>query len=379
MVKVCVVTLYKHNYGAFLQAYALQQFLKDKGYEPCILDYDYFKDNAILGISTNRIRNPVSFLKSIAYRISRYRVFRQRDVLLDQCAKKMMNQTKYYKHYLDVKKDPPMADIYITGSDQVWNPTISGQGFASRLLDFAPENGSVLCSYAASVGVKEFSRKVQYEIRNHLKRFDRISVRELASAEMIRDLTDKVIVLHKDPALLLTKEQWDRFQVKVESQKPYIFIYLAQNDPKLVAYASHLSEQQGWDVVDCHGSINYHINHCVNGNRILSPMEFVGGIRNAAYVVTNSFHCLAFTIHYKKKAFVKMPPNGAGRLSELIHAMSLERITVPELISDSELVGIYNKTEACLASERKKAEEYFSDLNEVLKKKRAHDDSSKIV
>ena len=371
MRKVCVVTLYRHNYGAFLQAYGLQRFLENLGYDATLLNYDYFKDHAILGISLSKIKHPVSFVKSITYRLLRYRVSKDRDRIIGNSAVEHLKETDYYRTYKSVRNNPPAADIYITGSDQVWNPTISEQGFMSRLLEFVPDGNNVLCSYAASVGVKEFREEIKKEIRMNLNRYDRISVREPASAEMIRDLTDKVISLHKDPALLLTTEQWDKFQVKVETNRPYVFIYLAQNDPDLIEHTIKIARKHNWDVVDCHGSVNYHIKDCANGNRILSPMEFVGGIKNAEYVVTNSFHCLVFTIHYKKKAYIKRPPKGAGRLSELIDNMSLERITQKELINDNELNDIYSKTEVYLANERIKAEAYFHELNVILDNKEA--------
>lgn len=370
MTKVCVVTIYKHNYGAFLQAYALQRYLEKIGYEASVLDYDYFKDHAILGISVKKVKNPVTFAKSLIYRTLRYGVSKERDRILEKCAKETMIQTQYYKTYEAVKKEPPEADIFITGSDQVWNPTISEQGFLSRLLEFAPNDHLVICSYAASVGVKAFSDEVRKLVMDNLNRYDCISVREPASADVIRDLTDKEILFHKDPALLLTSEQWDLFAEKIESKKPYLFIYLAQKDPDLVKYAVELAKEKGWDIVDCHGSVNYHIENCINGKRIFSPREFVGGIKNATYVVTNSFHCLVFSIHYKKRAYVKMPPKGSGRLSELIENMSLDRITQPQFIKEEEVNDIYSKTNSYLETERKKSQEYLRGLKTILEAKR---------
>lgn len=367
---VCVVTLYKHNYGAFLQAYGLQKYLESMDFDARVLDYDYFKDHAVLGISLSRLRQPVHFAKAVLYRALRQSVSKQRDEILERCASERLHQTKYYKTYKAVKADPPVDDIYITGSDQVWNPTISEQGFASRLLEFAPQKENVICSYAASVGVPGFSNEVKASVRENLKRFDCISVREPASEKVIQDLTDKQIVLHKDPALILNAAEWGKFAVKIETDQPYIFLYLAQRDPELIKYATEMAARMNMRIVDCHGSVNYTVANCVNGSRVLSPMEFVGGIQNAAYVVTNSFHCLVFSIHFKKKAYVRMPEKGAGRLSELIANMSLQRLTAPDCIADGEEAEIYQHSDAYLAAEREHASEYFNQLREILRRKR---------
>lgn len=369
MSKVCVVTIYKHNYGAFLQAYASQKYLESLGYEAVVLDYDYFRDHAVLGISLKKLRKPLLFFKELIYRLLRYRFSKQRDKMLEQCAAEMIRQTKYYRSYRDVQKNPPETDIYITGSDQVWNPKISEQGFLSRLLEFAPEKGKILCSYAASVGVQSFSEEEKKLIQTNLNRYDCISVREPASEQMIRELTDKEIFLHRDPTLLLSAKQWDLFKKEFPTDRPYLFIYLAQNAPELVQYAVDLARKNDWDIIDCHGSANYYIKGCANGSRFLSPMEFVGGIKNAAYVVTNSFHCLVFSIHYQKRAFVKLPQKGASRLSELISSMSLERLLKPEMIEEGDEKEIYSLTDEIMLLERKKAADYLLELGRLSNQK----------
>lgn len=370
MPKVCVVTLYRHNYGAFLQAYALQRFLERAGFDAELLNYDYYNDHAILGISVKRLRHPASFAKTAAFRLSHRGAFRERERAIGRCVEASLLESARYRTYGAVKKHPPKADVYMTGSDQVWNPTISEQGFLSRLLDFAPNERNVLCSYAASAGVPAFSDQTAALMRTCLARFDKISVREPATEAAIRPLTDREIVIHRDPVLLLPAEDWDGFAEGAKTERPYIFIYLAQKDPELVRYAIDLSEKTGFGIVDCHGSINYSIPNCVNGKSILSPTEFVGGIKNAAYVVTNSFHCLAFSIHYHKKAYVKLPPKGAGRLSELIGGMSLQRLLQPEPIRDGEEEEIYTHTADFLRAGQEAARAYLAELSRILAEKR---------
>jgi hypothetical protein len=370
MKTVCVVTLYRHNYGAFLQAYASQRFLEQLGYDAIVLNYDYMKDNTVLGISIKKIRKPVSFAKTILYRLTRLSVAKEKDRILSNSADQKIKQTSYYKHYTELCKTPPNYDVFIVGSDQVWNPEISEQGFPSRLLGFVPDNSkSVLCSFAASVGTDHFSENDQEMFRKNLKRFDAISLREESSVSLIKQVTDKDIAIHKDPALLLDDKQWSEFATDPYPGKKYVFLYLAQKSPELVGFAEKIAKAHDWGLVDCHASVNYELNGTLNGKKILSPMEFVGGIKNAAYVVTNSFHCLVFSIHFQKKAMVNLPPKSASRLMELIENMKLHRLMEEKEIYDGEEVEIYRNTFDYLKNERFKAKKYLSGLADISAKK----------
>lgn len=365
MNRVCVVTLFKHNYGAFLQAYALQRFLESIGYEAKVLDYDYYHDRTILGIYIGKIKTPVSFAKMIINRVLRLGVIKKRDDVLEECANRVIKQTEHYRSYRSLKKKPPEADIFIVGSDQVWNPGLSEQGFLSRLLEFVPNGNYVLSSYAASMGVKSISEDAKKAFHNNLDRFDCISVREADSISLLSPLVKTEIEVHRDPSLLLDAGQWNDFCEAIPAKKPYVFIYLAQKSPELVSYAEEIAKRNDWDIVKCPGNVNYSISNNIIGDRFITPMEFVGGIRDAAYVVTNSFHCLVFTIHFKKKAYVILPPKGASRLGELVSNMKLFRLTERSFISDEEIEQIYENEPAFMAKERQHAKEYLLHLNDI--------------
>ena len=366
MNKVCVVTLFKHNYGAFLQAYALQRFLESIGYEAKVLDYDYYNDRTILGIYIGRIKTPIPFAKMIINRMLRSKVIRKRDAVLEECANKKIKQTEHYHSYRSLMKNPPKADIFIVGSDQVWNPGLSEQGFMSRLLEFVPNGKHVLSSYAASMGVKSVSEDAKNAFRNNLRRFDCISVREADSISLLSPLVNIDIDVHRDPSLLLDAAQWSEFCETIPAKKPYVFIYLAQKSPELVSFAEEIAKKNDWDIVKCPGNVSYTVSNNIIGERFITPMEFVGGIRDAAYVVTNSFHCLVFTIHFKKKAYVILPPKGASRLGELVSNMKLFRLTERSIIKDEEIDQIYENADAFMAKERQHAKEYLQHLNDIL-------------
>ncbi len=370
MPKVCIVTFFKHNFGAFLQAYALQRMLGLLHADAELLDYDYARDRTFLGVPFSMARRPLVFSKSVLYRLMRRRVRKATDAIFRECAERLIPQTRYYRTYKDVKATPPDADVYLVGSDQVWNPEMAPQGFLSRLLDFAPEESRVLASYAASIGKNTLSDHDKKMFMEKLARFDALSVREASSAALLDGLTDKPVLIHKDPTLLLTSDEWDGFARNVPFRKPYLFLYLVQNDPALVAKARQLAKGNGWGIVACLASANYSIPESLNGNAVLSPPEFVGGIRGAEYVVTNSFHSLVFTIHYGKRAFVKFPVRGADRLRELVDAMDLQRLTENRLVQPDELSDIYARVRPHLEAERTRAQDYLRHLLDIVRQKK---------
>lgn len=372
--RICVVTFYNQNYGAFLQAYALQKFLINAGYDPFVLNYNYSKDHTVFGVPLIRIKSPYSFVKSVIYRMLIYKTSRKNDRVISEAAEKNIVQSAYYRTYDEVVNNPPYAEIYVVGSDQVWNPNIFEQGFPSRLLLFANNQSSVICSYAASIGILYLNGAKKRAFLEGLRRFDSISVRESRAAITLKDVTDKKILVHRDPALLLSANEWSEFSKSVYDSKPYVFLYLAQKSPDLINYAKNIARKNGWAIVNCPAGVRYSIK-CENKNgilnNVLSPMEFVGGIKNAAYVVTNSFHCLVFSIHFKKKAYVQIPPKGSARLAELINSIGLERLTNPEEMIDSEIDRTYENADAFLSNVRSSALEYFADMERIWKEKNA--------
>ena len=370
MEKVCVVTFFKHNYGAFLQAYALQRVLMELGCDAEVLDYDYARDSTFLGVSIYKARNPFRFLKGILYNAIRRPVRTRIDLVFQECAARVIRQTRYYRTYREVKSSPPEADLYLVGSDQVWNPELAPQGVLSRLLEFVPKGPKVLASYAASMGKTMLSPKEKELFKANLERFDGLSVRESSAEAALSGLTDKPIEIHQDPALLLSSADWGAFAQELPYRRPYLFVYLVQNDPALVAKARTLARENGWGIVACQASANYSIPESLDGNAVLSPQEFVGGIRGAEYVVTNSFHCLVFTIHFGKRAFVKFPRRASDRLRGLVDAMGLQRLTEDRLVQPDELPAIYAQVRPHLESERIRAQNYLRNLLDIVRQKK---------
>jgi hypothetical protein len=151
-----MITMYKVNYGAFFQAYVLQRTLEGLGYAPELIRYDYLRDGMIGEVPLDHLRTPVRFFKEAAVSILKGREHRRRNAVIEECVQRRLRESpQYYKTYRKLEKQPPRYDIYLTGSDQVFNPRLEPRAYKSRLLAFAPGR---MASYAASAGALDFPK-----------------------------------------------------------------------------------------------------------------------------------------------------------------------------------------------------------------------------
>lgn len=194
-------------------------------------------------------------------------------------------------------------DLFIAGSDQIWNFAIT-RGDTAFLLDFVtdPQKKS---SYAASFGFDYIDEAAKPVFARLLPQFTHLSVREQSGARLVKQITGKDVPVVLDPTLLLPREHWAAFAAQVPS-KGYVLLYLMNENDKIISFAKNLARQKGLPI-RCLSSNKLKGIPCVGG----TPEEFVGYFQNAACVVTNSFHGLAFSINLHKEFFVdRLPPLG---------------------------------------------------------------------
>ncbi|MDE5917069.1 MAG: polysaccharide pyruvyl transferase family protein, partial [Oscillospiraceae bacterium] len=196
--KISVITLHTvNNYGSALQTYATQKVLKKMGHTVEFVDYcrnDNIGEDAVdkalqspsmkkirrlwdwSGASRKLIRIPLRFL--LAYKRKPMQVF----------LKKRVNLTKHsYYSMNDLMSDVPKADIYMTGSDQVWN-SIWNKGIEKPyFLEYAPK-GKKRIAFAASIGRTELSKEEIPEIAAMLKKYNSISMREDSGVKLLKNL-----------------------------------------------------------------------------------------------------------------------------------------------------------------------------------------------
>ena len=352
MSKVAVITLhYIRNYGSVLQTYATQKKLELMGHQVEIIDYvrPNAEDSEILkeGLQSKHFGKNV--VKVIAYiALKKFENIKRKKVCVDFLSQNV-SLTRKYKDYEDLQNEPPIADIYCTGSDQTWNSEYNGGVLPAYYLAFAP-NGKKRVGYAVSIGMDLIRENEQTEIRAYVNKYDAISVREDRAKQLLEELGCTNVEHILDPTLVLNKEEWSDMIAPRMIQERYIIIYRLNPNPEMEQFAKELSEKTGCKIV----RMSYYLNHLKEqGKMIYTPTvnQFLSLINYADYVITDSFHCTAFSLNFNKEFFIFYPGKYNSRLQSVL-----------------ELTG----TEHRVMNDKKKYEPIdFGRVNNVLNKERA--------
>ena len=323
---VAVMTLHNSpNYGSCLQTYATQAVLAGIGVAPRIIDY--YREDAIPENETDRALNgqlvkkmPIFRLpgvKALA-RIPVSRIVARRAAPLNEFRRSRLALTdrKYYS-YEDLEADPPQADIYCTGSDQVWN-SVWNKGFNKAFyLEFAPAEAKRI-AYAASIGKSSLEEWEKAPMREALLKYSHISVREEEAVELLDAIGVHGAVPVIDPTLMLDQPAWGRIASNESVPKqPYILIYQLNKNPEFDQYAQKLGKKLQLPLY----RIAYGIHEKRKGEHtIVCPTveEFLGLFMNAEYVLTDSFHGTAFSLNLGRKFVSISPGRFSGRIMNLL-------------------------------------------------------------
>ena len=331
MKSVGILTFYKsENVGAVLQACALQQVLTEMGYSAQIIQYlDQKKKQSRLSKGKRIIHNLwYTGIKRGLLRDLRWRR------ICDFVEKYDTLSEKAYFSQAAIHKDPPQYDIYITGSDQVWNPSVTGND-ETYYLTFAPAE-AIRLSYGASLGNISVLQKDPEKLKYMLCQLDAISVREKDAACAISDLIQKPVTQVLDPTLLLDAQRWMRFTANSAPvvKHPYILCYYMPGNAAIEKgirnIAETLHKKTGLPVVNIGKKDWQKLRFCKEDLFDHGPLEFLWLIQNAACVVTNSFHGTAFSINFGKPFYVPATGNEntaitrTSRIFSLLSALELE-------------------------------------------------------
>ncbi|MBP3627788.1 MAG: polysaccharide pyruvyl transferase family protein [Clostridia bacterium] len=290
------------NYGTALQAAALGNALASYGNDVSFLDH-----RCPLIDQSNSIFN-LSEIFDIKYTLAHL-------INLDVSIKRKQKFKSFQKKYIPLAEDNPDAyDVLVAGSDQIWNYNLTDDDFY-YFLDFKKNNNKKV-SYAGSFGIAEVDEKYHQKLKRLFLDFDHISVREKQAANIINNIAGIDVPVVVDPTLLLNKSQWEEMAKGTSSDSKYIFVYTVFNDEKLWDFAEKLSKDTGLPIK----TISYSKLHRHNAiyDYTAGPSEWLGYIKDADYVVTNSFHGVAFSINFKKNFFFNIPANAKSVGSRLL-------------------------------------------------------------
>ena len=323
--KASVITLHTvDNYGSVMQTYATQQILKKCGYDVEFVDY-WRKDNLphnraekMLESSTLQKLKPLwdvnSFTRKVTIAILKMMLENRKSPMWRFLEEKVQLTKLRYCSYEELEANPPAADVYITGSDQVWN-SIWNQGIdRSYFLDFAPA-GKPRIAFSASIGREQLDAEEIPETKKLLEKYSAISVREQSAVELLASMDIKsTLVL--DPTLMLEANEWRKLAAKHRTAKPYLLIYQLNPNPQMDQYAEQLAQKKQWDVI----RIGFGRSDRRKGGKCVmlpSVEEFLGLFCSAACVLTDSFHATAFSLNLGTD-FISVLPGRFGTRIESI-------------------------------------------------------------
>lgn len=286
--KIGILTFHDaDNLGAVLQAYALQTVLETKlntktPYDVEIIDYCCDAVEKTKKVSLSSKKAIIKALPMKCYYAIKHRGFKRF----------RKNRLKLSEQYTKntVTSCADKYDIFIAGSDQVWNLECSGNDY-TYFLDFASDEKK-LCSYAVSIGNYNFSDEEKAKIQSFLKRFNTLSVREENALKLLKSVGLHSVSIHSDPVMLLDKTEWLEIASKRIIKNNYVFVYMIKEDSKLLEEAKAYAKKHNLKLVCNKSSLKF----IQNG----SPEDFISWIYYADAVFTNSFHGTAFSLIFNK-------------------------------------------------------------------------------
>lgn len=288
-----------YNHGASLQAYALQTYLESLGHDVRIIDYkpDYLSNHYKLGAVSNPAYDK-PFVKQ-AYLLAKLPgrlMALKRKRAFDRFTKQYLKLTDRYHSNEELKKNPPKADVYIAGSDQIWNTLLPNGKDPAFYLDFAPQ-GKKRITYAASFATTDIVDGYKAFVMNMLHNLDRISLRERVSLLLLTSLGRNDGVAVCDPVFLLSREQWDSLLPSRQTNEKYLLVYDAESSSILKDVATSIAAAKKLKIYSVSA---YRQEYCDKNYWASSPLQFVQLIRDADFVVSNSFHASAFSVIFER-------------------------------------------------------------------------------
>lgn len=330
--KVSVITLHTvSNYGSALQTYATQKIIEDMGHTVEFVDYcrpQTLPKNNVERILNGRIMTKLKFIWGVndfTYQFTKslltYYLERKKNIINKFIEKNIhLTKTKYFS-LEELKKNPPCADIYVTGSDQVWNSIWNSGIDKAFFLDYA-KPGKLRIAFAASIGRTSFDNEEAAETKQLLEKYDYISMREKSGVELLSDIgIESQLIL--DPTLMLDKYSWKAFAKDIKEKEKYLLVYQLNLNTQMDEYAEKLAKKKKWKII----RISYGTSEKQkSGKCIVKPTveRFLGCFVNAACVLTDSFHAIAFSLNLGVDFISVLPPQFSVRITDILRLTKTE-------------------------------------------------------
>ena len=330
MKSIGIITIHKiNNYGSVLQAFALQKACEFLGNKVEIIDYKFPNQYHL----THKYQSKYDSIPNEPRLIKLFfawALIRQHRGIGLFVKKYQHLSNRQYNSPKELEIFKPLYDVYMTGSDQIWNPRHCG-GDPSFMLHFAV-SGSRKISYAASICADHLPQDLNESYCKLLGKYQFISVREKSSVNIIKKITGKEPYTVVDPTLLLSRYQWNEIAIKKRLIKNkfilcYFLNYSFNAFPYVEKLVEYIHKKTKYDIVYV-GRPPHHLSFFHTYYRVgASPEEFLSLMRDADMVLTTSFHGTAFAVNYGKPLFTVVQDKNAcdSRQVDLMCQLGLEK------------------------------------------------------
>lgn len=310
--KISLITLHAiKNYGSVLQTMATQMMFESYGYEVEVINY--IREDSL-------DKNLMKYWcgDNLIKKIAMYPTLKRWKTVFNDFVKAHINLTeKTYTYESDFQDFLLDADIYCTGSDQVWNSGWNGGIEKALFLSFVPEN-KYKFAYASSFGKKSLSEEEVNVTKQYIDQYQFISVREDSAKTILEEQYGYTKCWHVvDPTLAYDGEFWRKMAPKSKLKGDYILIYNLNRSKAFDDYAVKLSKRTGIPLVRLCTRYDQFYRP---GKSILVPevLEFITLIDNARYVLTDSFHATAFSLNLNTEPICIYPSEYSSRLESIL-------------------------------------------------------------
>ena len=340
--KIGILTYHRaHNYGAMLQAYALRTTLRhNKHNDVQFIDYwplSHQKQYALFKpiIGTNIASKCKNLILNLLTLIRRYRRIRK----FEHFGQKHLELSKYIVYPQDQQVITEQYDCIVVGSDQIWRNHVTAHqkiGFDPVYFCQTLAHPTHCISYAASMGIIDFSKDEEQLLKQYLDAFSTILVRENNLKNIVEQLGHSATVV-LDPTLLLTKEQWNELlSAERYCKQKYVLYYELLPSPSARLFAKQKAKSMGCKLLIMDAVIRTmpRLGHIA----FASPIEFLHAIRDAEYVIATSFHGTAFSIIFEKQFLTVGLKKNSDRVKTLLNHLAIEEHyqEIPKAISTIE-------------------------------------------
>lgn len=348
------------NYGAVLQSYAMGRFLNNMNIDYSMLNYfekyNLYFSKCNFNSRKELLSSILVNLYNLAYIFSKREQLKRFEFFLEN----NIARTREYKTLEDLQRNPPTADVYITGGDQMFNchGGVGVQGF----LRFGDEKIKRY-SFSTSMGIKEPPKQYLNEFISSLNKFETISLREDSAKKYIDEHCNVKSQVNLDPVFLLDKDQWLKL---IENQpksykKPYILVYELLFHPLTEAVIKKVNESNNFDIV----VLSAWARNRIRADKVVrnaGPAEFINLFVNAEKVVTTSFHGTCFSILFEKDFYSLIDEKKEVRISNLLKKFNLEDKMVTSKLPASTKREAFSYSKNIINLEREKAKKYLRSI-----------------